>query len=90
VFVEKRVMKNAIIAFLLFCIGILYFDRVFLKRQLKCKDSHYRTNLTREEMKEQLSRAATDSISVMIPSDTSVMPYLIKAVKEVPCDVVRR
>lgn len=57
---------------------------------MESKDSHYRTNLTREEMKEHLSRAATDSILVMIPGDTSVMPYLIKAVNEVPCEVVRR
>jgi hypothetical protein len=84
-------MKNATIAFLLFCIGILYMKNWSLNRRLKYKTTtYYRTNLTREEMTEHLSKAATDSISVMIPGDTSVMPYLIKAVKGVPCDIVRR
>lgn len=84
-------MKNAIIALLLFCIGILYIKNWSLNRRLKCKTTtYYQTNLSREEMKQVLFRVANDSISVMIPNDTSVMPYLIKSVKEVPREVVRR
>jgi hypothetical protein len=80
-------MKNAIIVFLITCIGILYFKN----KQLRNKPVvYYRSNLTRDEMKEQLSKVAIDTIALMIPSDTSVMPYLIKATKEVRREVVRR
>jgi archaellum component FlaF (FlaF/FlaG flagellin family) len=91
VFVEKMIMKNAIIAFLICCMGILYIQNLSLNRRLNHKATTcYQTNLSREEMKLALFQVANDSISVMIPGDTSVMPYLIKSVKEVPCEVARR
>jgi hypothetical protein len=84
-------MKNAIIVFLLICIGVLYFKNKVLDKQLKRKPVvYYQTNLTREEMKEVLSTVAIDTIALMIPGDTSVMPYLIKSKRPVPREVVRR
>lgn len=84
-------MKNAIIVFLLICIGVLYFKNKLLDKQLRHKPVvYYRTNLTREEMKDQLSKVVTDSIALLVPGDTSVMPYLIKSKRSAPREVVRR
>lgn len=41
-------------------------------------------------MKEALYNAVNDSIAIMIPYDTSVMPYLIKQTAKVQGEYVRR
>lgn len=52
--------------------------------------SYYHTNLTRDEMKEALTNAVNDSICVMIPYDTLVMPYLVKQQAKALGEYVRR
>lgn len=71
-------MKIIIIVALLLCIGNLYIRNRILNTELVNKNKHYRSNLSRDEMKQALYDAINDSISLMIPADTSVMPYLIK------------
>lgn len=81
-------MKIAIILFLFACTVFLYFDNLYLKKRLEIKPSYYQTNLTREEMKEVLHESINDTIALVIPGDTSIMPYLIKQNKAVQCDLV--
>lgn len=81
-------MKNYIIVLLTIFIGILYLDNRRLKQINKL--GPYQTNLTREEMKEALYPAVNDTIAVMIPYDTNVMPYLIKQHKQTQGEYARR
>jgi hypothetical protein len=63
------------------CIGLLYVNNRILadNRALIIKRStYYKTNLSREEMKHALYLSVNDSTAIMVPGDSSVMPYLIR------------
>lgn len=86
-------MKILIIVILSLCIGILYTRNRLLKKELASKTPvpYYKSNLSREEMKEALYNSTNDSISMVVPGDTSVMPYLIRRPADpIQCEYVRR
>lgn len=86
-------MKTVIVIILGFCTGSLLVENWLLKKELAAKipASYYKSNLSRQEMKEALYKSTNDTISMIVPGDTSVMPYLIKRPADpIQCEYVRR
>lgn len=58
-------------------IMLLLLNNIQLRRTINTR-SKYHTNMSRQEMSDILMTVTGKDIAVFIPSDTTVMPYLVK------------
>lgn len=74
-------MKAFIIAILIAISVSLSLENLRLKNQpLQPHCNHYyKSDLSRVEMMHALFNSVNDSIAVLLPADTTVLPYLIKS-----------